>query len=429
MVRRYSALAAALLGMSLLLAACGTAETPAEAAGTAAAVTTAPITIAATEPPEPYSRAGIAAANLVVNRDFADTIQFVRDYLAYTYPDFEADCQWEDGYWAPGAMFDSEYYRDTLSGGVFNYTATLTRAGETRTVPVQITFFEKGRWQYLSAVLEGEAITTTRPEGYALLRQDGRFVHRMRDFGILALPEGTESREVDGDREVLADEPVSLDMGDHGTVFERDNDICLLQNGRETVLLKGDYDEVDELELRIPRLYRDYGKIDENRFVFYDGGWEWVWGIGVYDLSTKSVVYHSENNPETKDLGLYYQDESTLWLGDLWQSDTFQVVDLSDYSVRPLTLERPEGYSVWDACFSKDGSRIAALCSEGGGGNDNALGLWDSRDGALAASYPIEVRAGYQQGIGFEGNRPWLRFYHYADDTEWVHIFPEIELN
>ena len=428
-MRRYSALAAALLGMALLLAACGTAETPAEVTGTAAAVTTAPPTATATEPPEPYSRAGIAAANLVMNRDFAETIQFARDYLAYTYPDFEADCQWVSGYGAPDAMFDSEYYRDTLSGRVFNYTATLTRAGETRTVPVQIAFFEKGRWQYLSAVLEDEAITTTRPEGYALLRQDGRFVHRMRDFGILALPEGTESREVYGDHEVLADEPVSLDMGDHGTVFERDNDICLLQNGRETVLLKGDYDEADELELRIPRLYGYYGRIDENRFVFYDGGWEWVCGVGVYDLSTKSVVYHSENNPAAVWFGLYYQDESTLWLGDLWQPDSFQVVDLGDYSVRPLTLERPEGYSVWDACFSKDGSRIAALCSDYVTGDGLALGLWDSRDGALAASYPIEGRAGYVQDIGFEGNRPVLRFYHYADDTEWVHIFPEIELN
>ena len=426
MVRRYSALAAALLGMALLLAACGTAETPAEVTGTAAAVTTAPITIAPTEPPEPYSRAGIAAANLVVNRDFAETIQFVRDYLAYTYPDFEADCQWEDGYWAPGAMFTSPW----LDGGVFNYTATLTKDGETHTLSVQLVILQEGEWYYLSALLEGEAITTTRPEGYALLRQDGRFVHRMRDFGILALPEGTETVAAkDYDGAPYMSPPEQLDMGDHGTVMTWENSLYLVQDGRETVLIEGNYEEANELELRSPRLYRDYGKIDENRFVFYDGGWEWVWGVGVYDLRTKTVVYHGENRPETKELGLYYQDESTLWLGDLWQSDTFQVVDLSDYSVRPLTLERPEGYSVWDACFSKDGSRIAALCSEGGGGNDNALGLWDSRDGALAASYPIEGRAGYVQDIGFEGNRPTLRFHHYANDTEWVHIFPEIELN
>ena len=144
-----------------------------------------------------FSRTAIIGRNERVEGSFMQTQTWALEYAAREYPNYGVQVTYVSGYQAPRAMF-----KDDLRAGVAQWRLDLTAPdGDSVSESVQVFYFtetaESVTTQCLSGMLVGEDMLERRPESYAYLSLDTRFVKRMQTIALLEAPEGALTKELD----------------------------------------------------------------------------------------------------------------------------------------------------------------------------------------------------------------------------------------
>ena len=170
-----------------------------------------PAPVVETPPVEPaVTEEGWASRTEIIRRNehtegfFLTTRNWVQEYAERTWPDSEYALEYLSGFVAPEAMFT-----DFLSGGSALWSLTVSRTGGAALeTSVQALYFQDGGEIWLSGLLEGDAVLSTRPEAFSYLRLDPRFSARMCDLPEIPQPVGLLAQY---DLEALLGGPATVD--------------------------------------------------------------------------------------------------------------------------------------------------------------------------------------------------------------------------
>lgn len=153
---------------------------------------------------EPFARTAIIARNEWVEGTYVQSKQWALEYARQKYPDCtNLWAEYDSGYVLPGAMTPEE----GLSGGVAVWEVTVKRGEDSEKERVQLFYFTErdsdGFRTYLSGLLTGEEIRSTRPAGYAYLILDTRFAGRTQTLPNMETPEGALALEFTLEQEAV----------------------------------------------------------------------------------------------------------------------------------------------------------------------------------------------------------------------------------
>ncbi|MBQ7623941.1 MAG: hypothetical protein IJS65_01530, partial [Clostridia bacterium] len=150
--------------------------------------------------------------------------------------------------------------------------------------------------------------------------------------------------------------------------------------------------------------------LDDHRFIYCNGAWEWTWGVSLYDTDTKeSVELFGENYLPLGVYGekLYLLSDEREPCGNLWS------LDLATLEKKQALQERSdtEGTDVGLFDISRDGKLLSAIRSSEGGTRRETLETYSLSSGALLSQKPLDLRAGYSKKVTFLGGNPALLFH------------------
>jgi len=209
---------------------------------------------------------------------------------------------------------------------------------------------------------------------------------------------------------------------------ETDGGIYEDKNGKLTELLP----PVDETTFNEygysldARYYRYFGAIDDNRFVYTMGGYEWTWGFGVYDFSTgeykdapdtrnfyavgkKDNIIFSQISDSGPNRGIYATDAETLETRYFLNEDVFPLND----GLAPIT---------WAFTPSPDNEHILFFTESETNRLEYTICIINSTDGELEWSRTLNDI--YVTDVKFFGGNVIVLSGNYSGRSQYVYTIP-----
>lgn len=139
-------------------------------------------------------------------------------------------------------------------------------------------------------------------------------------------------------------------------------------------------------------MYHYYFSIDEDRFVYNSSGWEWIWGIGVYDFKTGKAT----DIPDTYDffpIGFHGGKIYSIRSGECYTENVIYASDIKTLETKPLfeldENDIPDAYKMTpDGRFIMKGDN--ALIGDLRVYNPFTVALYDPDTFALLRKYEFE---------------------------------------
>ncbi len=157
--------------------------------------------------------------------------------------------------------------------------------------------------------------------------------------------------------------------------------------------------------------------VDEHRFIYCSGAWEWTWGVSLYDTDTReNVELFGEN---IRPVGVYgkklilYAEDTELCDG-LWSLD----LETLEKKKELVTRSYVDGTDASRFAVSPDGRTLAAIRARDGEDRQETLETYSLSSGSLLSQKPLDMRAGYSKGLYFLGQKPALCFHLYETDSD-----------
>lgn len=161
--------------------------------------------------------------------------------------------------------------------------------------------------------------------------------------------------------------------------------------------------------------------VDDTRFIYYIGCWEWTDGIYLFDTETgeSRELFSGDYYP----LGVY--GGQLFVMNDSGETrdlcGNVYALDLATLKSRPA-LEKRSGDTWKEVCayaFSKDGKTLTSvITSYTEGQSQETLELYSLTTGKLISETPLDPRTGYSKNLYFFGDRPALLFHLYETDSD-----------
>lgn len=139
----------------------------------------------------------------------------------------------------------------------------------------------------------------------------------------------------------------SITITDYGNIYE------ITEDGSREILLNAVF---EGWYSKGNIMYHYYFPIDENRFVYNRSGWEWIWGIGVYDFRTRKAT----DIPNTSDffpIGFHGGKIYSVCSSEGYTENVIYASDINTLETKPLfeldENDMPDAYKM-----TPDGSLI-----------------------------------------------------------------------
>lgn len=168
-----------------------------------------------------------------------------------------------------------------------------------------------------------------------------------------------------------------IKITDYGNIYE------ITEDGKHEILLNSIF---EGWYSKSNVMYHYYFSIDENCFVYNMSGWEWIWGIGVYDFRTGKAT----DIPDTYDffpIGFHGGKIYSVRSSDGYTENVIYASDIKTLETKPL-FELDENDDPFAYQMTPDGRLLVKGDSETG--NGFKVILYDADTFACLRKYEFE---------------------------------------